>query len=195
MRNLIKSILLLVCSINVAQAALIETVPRFTNDGVFTLTAAQAALLGTPGADKIGFLRVRSAAGSSFAAGSILELSSLGNISNGGAILAFFNGTNSDLSYTGGAFELFTKATVVNAADGFFRGLAFAFSSSSGNIVFSTGGATAAFNGGQTRGALTESLATLLEESLSTTQVSAPTTLGIFAFAATAFFLRRRQSV
>jgi hypothetical protein len=65
-------------------------------------------------------------------------------------ILAFLNGINADLTYTGNAYnDLGT--TTLGAADAYFRGVAFLFESGVGNIVFGSGG-TSTFAEGQSRG-------------------------------------------
>jgi hypothetical protein len=128
-----------------ASAAYISSFGRTTNDGVFTLTAAQAAFLGTPTADRIGFFRVRAggtpsvtwSAGDYFDSASVLATVT----SNGGAILGLFNGLgDGQLTYaSGGLYSPFTSATFnsANTADGeLFRAIAFTFNSASGNIVF-----------------------------------------------------------
>ena len=79
-----------------ADAATIAGFGRTTNDGVFTLSAGQAAFLGTPDADRIGFFRVRSGgnpnvswdAGDDFTADAFFATVT----SNASAILGVFNG-------------------------------------------------------------------------------------------------------
>lgn len=128
-----------------ASAAYISSFGRTTNDGVFTLTSAQAAFLGTPTADRIGFFRVRAfgspsvtwSAGDYFDSASVLATVT----SNGGAILGLFNGLgDGQLTYaSGGLYSPFTSATFnsANTVDGeLFRAIAFTFNSASGNIVF-----------------------------------------------------------
>jgi hypothetical protein len=140
-----------------ANAAVISQFSRTTNDGVFTLSAAQAAFLGVPTADRLGFFRVRSGGSPnvSWSAGDTFDATSVMNSvqSNGAAILGIFNGANAGLVYTGSAWSALGTTTFVSdsASNGsLFRAVAFAFNSASGNIVFR--GSTT-FNGDQTRGA------------------------------------------
>lgn len=134
-------------------AAYISQFNKTTNDGVFTLSADQVSFLGyDPSAvDRIGFFRVREGNGTVFNNGDTFDVTTMQNSVIGGAnnIVAFLNGTNADLTYTGNAFEAL-GTTTVGAADSYFRGVAFLFHSSSGDIVFR---GTSTFNGGQTRGA------------------------------------------
>lgn len=135
-----------------ASAATIPQFNRTTNDGVYDLSAAQASALGYAGAEYIGFFRVREGNGTTFNAGDTFDASTMfASVTSGaGSILAFLNGRNPDLSYTGAAFDDL-GTTTVGALNSYTEGVAFLFSGT-GNIVF-RGSST--FNAGQSRGAIT----------------------------------------
>lgn len=132
-----------------ASAASISQFNKTTNDGVFALSDAQAASIGYADADYIAFFRVREGNGTLFDAGDTFDSTTLFNsvTSGAGKIIAFLNGTNGNLFYTGDAFADL-GLTTVGGDDGYFRGVAFLFSDP-GNIVF-RGSST--FNSGQSRG-------------------------------------------
>lgn len=144
------ALLLFVALTSAAEASLVTQFNKTTNDGVYTLSAADAIALGVPSADRVGFFRVREGNGTTFEVGDTFNAASIMNsiTSNAGAVLGLFNGTNGDLGYTGGTFAPL-GTTVLGAADSYYEGVMFAFANSSGNIVF-RGSST--FNGGQTRG-------------------------------------------
>ncbi|NMH61404.1 PEP-CTERM sorting domain-containing protein [Alteromonas ponticola] len=133
-----------------ANAALITSVNKTTNDGVYTLSTEQADQLGVSGADRIAFLRLREGNGVNWNVGDYFNVSTILNSTNNDSkIMGIFNGWNVDLTYVGDDFDTFTTATIDTDLSGFVEGIAFAFSSTSGNIVFN---GTSTFNGGQTRG-------------------------------------------
>ncbi|MDW4500376.1 VPLPA-CTERM sorting domain-containing protein [Sulfitobacter sp. D35] len=134
-----------------ASAATITQFNKTTNDGVYNLSAAQAAYLGDASATHIGFFRVREGNGTVLNAGDTFNVATMNNsvTSGAGSILAFLNGRNADLGYTGDFFDALGETTL-GAATSFYEGVAFLFSGN-GNIVF-RGSST--FNAGQTRGAL-----------------------------------------
>ncbi|MEM1108998.1 MAG: PEP-CTERM sorting domain-containing protein [Planctomycetota bacterium] len=137
---------------NSTQAAFVSSFERTTNDGVFTLTPQQAADLGSPTADRIGFFRIRdNRDGDNFEPGDTFDQTSIlaSVTSNAGAIIDILNGENAGLTYTGEFYESL-GVTTIGASDSFFRGVAFTFNSSSGNIVF-RGSST--FDPGTTSGA------------------------------------------
>ncbi len=137
-----------------ASAAFISSFSRTTNDGVFTLSAAQASYLGVPTADRLGFVRIRSggtpsvswSAGDTFDATSIMAFVT----SNAANILGLFNGVGDPalIAYTGSAFDPLGTTTLLTSGD-VSRGVAFAFSSTGGNVVFK---GTTTFSGAQTQG-------------------------------------------
>lgn len=176
-----------------AQAASITQFNKTTNDGVYTLSQAQADHFGFSTADRIAFFRIREGNGTAFSDGDTFDATSLANsfTSNGSSILAFLNGTNAALTYTGdtlnpatGAFDLL-GTTTVGAADSYYEGVAFLFNNLSGNIV---AGGTSTFNGGQTRGDFVFNVAPVPIPAAGPLFLAA---LGAFGFAAR----RRRQSV
>lgn len=135
-----------------ASAAYIPVFNKTTNDGVFTLSAAQAAYLGTPTADRLGFFRVRQGSGTVLNAGDTFDAASITASIAGGAgnVLGIFNGIGpaSNITYGGPSYDPLGLTTLVTGND-VYRGVAFAFSSLGGNIVFK---GTSTFNGGQTQG-------------------------------------------
>lgn len=118
-----------------AQAATISSFNRTTNDGVWSLTAAQANALGVSGATKIGAFRVRSGgspsvtwqAGDSFNAATLTASITSGS----GNVFGFFNGeATTALDYTGGflaslGVTRFLFPSGANAS--YFRSVYFAF--------------------------------------------------------------------
>jgi hypothetical protein len=139
-----------------ASAATINQFNKTTNDGVYTLTQAQADYFGFSSATNIGFFRVRDGNGTTFSAGDTFDAITMENSITSGAsnVLAFLNGTNTGLTYTGntltpatGVFSLL-GTTTIGAGSSYYEGVAFLFSGS-GAIVF-RGSST--FDAGQTRG-------------------------------------------
>ena len=135
-----------------AQAATIDRFDKTTNDGVFTLTPEQAALLGAPEADRIAFFRVREGRSVRFRAGDAFDARTLGASVRSGRenVIAFVNGAADGLRYEGAPYERLGRVVIESDANSFSRGVAFLFSADDGPIVFA-GGAT--FSGDQTRGA------------------------------------------
>lgn len=135
-----------------AEAALVTSFSRTTNDGVYTINAGQAAFLGVAGADRVGFFRVRNnSMGTTYGADDTFNQTSILNTTNDDSkILGLFNGRGdvSRITYTGASFAPLGTTTLLASLD-VFEGVLFAFSSLAGNIVF-TGSTT--FNGSQTRG-------------------------------------------
>jgi hypothetical protein len=134
----------------VASAATITQFNKTTPDGVFTLSQAQADYLGQSDAKFIGFYRVREGNGTSFDAGDTFNVATMFNsvTSNASKILAFLNGENPGLSYTGGYLDPLGETTVGDA-NSYTAGVAFLFGDNAGNIVFR---GTGTYNGGQSRG-------------------------------------------
>jgi len=132
-----------------ASAAFITQFNKTTNDGVFALSQAQADWLGYSDADFIAFFRPREGNGTAFDAGDTFDSTTMANsvTSGGGNILAFLNGTNAGLTYTGDAFDDL-GTTTVGSSSSYFRGVAFLFESGAGNIVFK---GSSTFNGGQAK--------------------------------------------
>jgi hypothetical protein len=130
-------------------AAPISQFNKTTNDGVYTLTQSQADALGYGTADYIGFFRVREGSGTVFDSGDTFDATTLANsVTSGlGNIIAFLNGRNGDLGYSGGFFDDL-GTTTVGTGNSYYEGVAFLFSNP-GNIVFR---GTSTFNSGQTRG-------------------------------------------
>jgi len=153
LKSIISAVVLTIATASASQAAAISQFNKTTNDGVFTLTEGQAAAIGFGGqnVDRIGFFRVREGSGTTFNAGDTFDVTTMNNTVTSGAgnIIAFLNGTNLDLTYTGDEFDVL-GTTAVGASNSYFRGVAFLFSSLSGNITF-RGSST--FNAAQTRGA------------------------------------------
>jgi len=138
----------------VASAATITQFNKTTPDGVFTLSQAQADYLGYSDARFIGFYRVREGSGTTFDAGDTFNVTTMFNsvTSNASKILAFLNGKNPGLTYTGGYLDILGETTIGEANSynsGFKEGVAFLFGKDAGNIVFRGSGT---FNGGQSRG-------------------------------------------
>ncbi len=150
-RLLLAAAIGLLGSVGAASAATISQFNKTTNDGVFELTGSQADLLGYSTATHIAFFRVREGNGTDFSAGDTFDGATMAaSVTSGlGNIIAFLNGTNSGLTYTGSAFEALGE-TVVGDATSYYNGVAFLFSGT-GNIVF-RGSST--FNAGQSRGVL-----------------------------------------
>lgn len=133
-----------------ADAATVTRFERSTNDGVFSLTEAQAAALGAPDAAAIGLLRVRSGRGVSWNAGDDFDATTILNTitRGGGNVDGIFNGPvdqNFDgdvdpnglfLTYSGDTFDPLGRTVFTNASattGSIFRAVAFAFS---GQVVF-----------------------------------------------------------
>jgi hypothetical protein len=122
-----------------AQAATITQFGRTTNDGVWSLSAAQATALGVSGATKMGAFRVRSGNGVTWAMGDTFGVSALNAsiISGAGNVYGYFNGFGDDLlDYTGGFLAPLGVTTFLasSSTDGdLYRGVFFAFT---GNVVF-----------------------------------------------------------
>jgi hypothetical protein len=134
----------------VASAATINQFNKTTNDGVFTLSQAQADFLGYSDARFIGFYRVREGNGTTFNDGDTFNVTTMFNsvTSNASKILAFLNGENPGLTYTGGYLDPLGQTTV-GEDNSYTAGVAFLFGENAGNIVF-RGSST--YNGGQSRG-------------------------------------------
>lgn len=134
-----------------AQAVPLTQINKFTNDGVYSLSQTQADQLGYSDADFIAFLRPRSGRGVTLATGDTFDATTLFNSTkNDSKIIAFLNGENTGLSYTGDAFDPLGTTTILNNSGSFYEGTAFLFESGVGNIVFN---GSATFNEGQSRGA------------------------------------------
>jgi hypothetical protein len=92
-----------------AHAATISQFGRTTNDGVWTLSASQAAALGVPQATKIAAFRVRAhgPGNVTWNAGDTFDATAIGNsiISGRANVFGFFNGENDLLDYTGGFLD------------------------------------------------------------------------------------------
>ncbi|SET24035.1 PEP-CTERM sorting domain-containing protein [Thalassotalea agarivorans] len=153
MKKLIASVFALLATLSfTANAGLITYVKKTTNDGVYSITQAQADFLGVSDADHIAFLRLREGNGITWDVGDYFDPTTVFNSTgNDAKILGLFNGLNGDLSYVGGSFAAFTMATIQVDSSGFYQGIMFAFNSASGNIVFN---GTSTFNSGQSRGAI-----------------------------------------
>jgi hypothetical protein len=136
-----------------AQALPITQFQRFTNDGVHTLNAAQAAWLGAPTADRIAFLRLRNGGGLAYAAGDTFDAATLlGSTANDDKLLGLLNGLGDPtlIAYSGSPYAVLGTTTMLSASD-VYAAVAFVFRSDAGSIVF-TGRNSATFDGGQTRG-------------------------------------------
>ena len=116
-----------------AHAATISQFGRTTNDGVWSLSAAQASALGVSGATKIGAFRVRSGNGVTWAAGDTFDASAVAATITSGAgnVFGFFNGEGDGLlDYTGDILAPLGLTTFLasSTTDGnLFRGVFFAF--------------------------------------------------------------------
>jgi len=133
-------------------AATLDRFDKTTNDGVFTLTPEQAALLGAPEADRIAFFRVREGRTVRFRAGDVFDAGTLGASVRRGRenIIAFVNGEADGLRYEGQPYERLGRVVIDSDANSFSRGVAFLFRAEDGPIVFD---GSATFSGDQTRGA------------------------------------------
>jgi hypothetical protein len=127
-----------------ASAATVASFSRTNNDGVFSITASQAAQLGVDGATKVGLFRVRAGNGVSWNAGDDFNAQTVLNtrIGGSGTIFGVLNGPvdqNFDgevdpnglfLTYDGGLFEtlgttIFTNDSATTGS--IFRAVAIAF--------------------------------------------------------------------
>lgn len=88
--------------------------PRLTNDGVFTISAAQADKLGISGATRVGAVGIRTPSRSGYDVGDMFNVSALleGVIGGQSNIIGWLNGTNSNVSYTGAAFAPLGDTTI-----------------------------------------------------------------------------------
>lgn len=182
----------------VVHAALIPFVKKTTNDGVFSLSEEQAAFLGDRTATHIAFLRLRKGRGINWRKGDTLNLDTvLNSTQHDHKILGVFNGVHGDLNYDGDAFTPFVSATIHRRRGGYFRGVAFTFAASVGNISFN---GTSTFNAGQTRRTadfialpqLSENLQSTQNASQSATAVPEPSILALYLAAACMLFMTRQ---
>ena len=130
---------------------------RTANGGVYTLTPEQAAAMGVPGADRIGFIDILAGgieadapymAGDRFDADALLSMTE-----DDDAIRGFFNGDagRADLVYGGFPFDPLGD-TQLQAHRDIARAVAFAFRERDGPVVFH-GAQASVFDGAQTQGA------------------------------------------
>ncbi len=127
---------------------------RVTNDGVFALSAAQQAQLGTT-STYVGFLRGRSNNGGSSPEGTTFNVSDIAALCGAqcGTGTTFRNGDAPGLSYTGGFLAALGPTTVAVGGNSFLRAVAIFFDGST--ITFrGTASTTATFNGSQSRATL-----------------------------------------
>lgn len=158
---------------------------RTTNDGVYSLSDAQARALGHADAGFIGFYRVREGGGTTFEMGDVFDETTVRNSvkTNEGGILAILNGRADGLSYRGKAFQRLGATTIGTTDAQFYEAVALLFGASSGSIVFNRRGGTTSFNASQSRGAFEVSASELAY--LSQPPVAAvpvPAALGLLAF-------------
>jgi hypothetical protein len=122
-----------------AHAATITQFGRTTNDGVWSLSAAQASALGVAGATKIGAFRVRAGNGVTWSAGDTFSSAAVANTITSGAgnVRGYFNGFgDNQLTFTGGFLSALGVTTFRSAStvDGdLYRAVFFAFN---GTVVF-----------------------------------------------------------
>jgi hypothetical protein len=137
--------------ISSAAFAVPVTFDRGVNDGVFSLTSDQAAALGAPTAEFIGFLGLRDTGIDNIPAGAIFDQTSIFSlISNDGNVLNIVNGTNGNVDYASGlSGNTFTTATLTSNDNRLFRGVGLLFS---GNQTFNFAGGN--ISSGSLRGAL-----------------------------------------
>lgn len=182
-------LIITLCISFTTNAALITTFNHTTNDGVFSITSGQAKTLGVEGADRLGFLRLRQGANTSWDIGDVFDRNAIfSSTTSDNFIFDIFNGFSVlpwngkvVLSFsTGGLFERFESATIL-AEDDFYRGIIFAFNSS--NTITFNGSSTFS---GTANGAISTSF---IQEQV---DVSAPSTLGIFALVFI-FFAKRKM--
>lgn len=138
-----------------AQAATQSAFERVTNDGVFTLTAAQQAAFGTTDSH-IGFLRARASAGGTIAAGTTFDAGDVTARCTAGCSMvgAILNGDNASLTYSGGYLDALGTTTVNTGSSQFITAVAFLFSGPANVAFVGTAGTTATFNAASTRGDL-----------------------------------------
>ncbi|SPH16706.1 hypothetical protein DEA8626_00217 [Defluviimonas aquaemixtae] len=119
-----------------AEAAQVSAFTRASNDGVYSLNQRQKNFFGVKNADYIAFVHVRAPQGGRFFAGDTFDATTAANsvASNGSAILAFLNGTNNRLNYTGNAFGRLGLTTFARNGPSFADGYAFLFSANAGSI-------------------------------------------------------------
>jgi len=135
-----------------ASAATITSFQRTTNDGVFALTAAQAAQFGVPDTAYVGFLRPRSPNNANpLSAGDTFDGAAILATCRGGCdrILSVHNGDSTQLGYSGTFMDLLGETSVTETTHGIYRGVAILFSAGNGAITFAGG---ASFAAGQSRG-------------------------------------------
>lgn len=135
-------------------AATIPAFQRTTNDGVFALTAEQAAHFGVPDAAYVGFLRPRSPNNATpLAAGDTFDVSAILASCRAGCdrVLSVRNGDSTELGYSGGFMDLLGTTTLTRSTQGALRGVAILFAGGNGAITFQGG---ASFAAGQSRGTL-----------------------------------------
>jgi len=132
-----------------AAAATITSLTKFTNDGVYSITADTADLLGVAGATHLGFLRIHDGAtGDSFNARAIL-----GATPHGHKLAGVLNGLNDGLDYAGIALDQLGSTTLLNDSRNFYQGVVLAFDGTRGAVVVKGSRGTATFNAKQARGA------------------------------------------
>jgi opacity protein-like surface antigen len=186
MRRILATAALIAATVigSAASAATISQFNRTVNDGVFSLTQAQASYFGFADADYIGFVRPRQGNGVTWTAGDTFDAATMWATVTGGAsrILAFLNGTNATLGYTGDTYGLLGTTTLEGTDT--YRGVAFLFSEGAGNITFR---GTSTFNMGQ-------SLGTLDFQPPSVVPVPAALPLLLAGLGGLAFIARRRKA-
>lgn len=172
-----------------ANAALITSVNKFVNDGVFLITPGQAAYLGVDGADALGYLRLRQGSGISWGAGDVINRDTIFNsTSQDSLIVDILNGVDtlpwnnvSVLNYeTGGIFDKFTSAEILVSTD-FWRGIIIAFDSNN-SITFRNATLSSARNRGF-----------VSTEIIPEVEVSAPQTIGLMLVGIVALFFRKKK--
>ena len=138
-----------------ANAAYIASFNRTTNDGVYSLSDAQADYLGVTCTNDcfIGYFRVREGNGTVINDGDTFDQASIfGSVTSGSAsILGLFNGlgVSPDIEYASATPFASLGLTTLHAKS-IPAAVAFVFDSSAGNIVFK---GSSTFNASQSRGA------------------------------------------